>query len=147
MLLAAVSEDSSMLQVQRAVSALSAAGLPPPAREVMAAITARINKEDNVMAIILALQTASRLSDKAEVGTVLEEIEDLTARLDDIGGVFLQFEEGLEATAMFVAAAYGLSDHVDVEPALKEVRSLPEGGGGGKTGPGGCRGLPGQGLV
>lgn len=48
-------------------------------------------------------------------------MQDLTARLDDVGGVYLQFEEGLEATAMFVTAAYSLSDHVDMEPPLKEV--------------------------
>lgn len=48
-------------------------------------------------------------------------MQDLTARLDDMGGVYLQFEEGLEATAMFVTAAYSLSDHVDMEPPMKEV--------------------------
>lgn len=48
-------------------------------------------------------------------------MQDLTARLDDVGGVYLQFEEGLEATATFVTAAYSLSDHVDMEPPMKEV--------------------------
>lgn len=48
-------------------------------------------------------------------------LQDLTARLDDLGGIYLQFEEGLEATALFVTAAYSLSDHVDMEPPLKEV--------------------------
>ncbi|KAM4583182.1 dolichyl-diphosphooligosaccharide--protein glycosyltransferase subunit 2 isoform 2-T2 [Fundulus diaphanus] len=119
-LLAAVSEDSSMSQIHRAVGALSSLGLPLASQEVVAALTARINKEDNVMAIISALQAASRLSQQAQLGGILEEIEDLTARLDDLGGVYLQFEEGLEATALFVAAAYGLSDHVDVQPPLKE---------------------------
>ncbi|XP_014842853.1 PREDICTED: dolichyl-diphosphooligosaccharide--protein glycosyltransferase subunit 2 isoform X1 [Poecilia mexicana] len=119
-LLAAVSEDSSMSQIHRAVGALSSLGLPLASQEVVGALTARINKEDNVMAIISALQAASRLSQQAELGGILEEIEDLTARLDDLGGVYLQFEEGLEATALFVAAAYGLSDHVDMEPPLKE---------------------------
>lgn len=47
--------------------------------------------------------------------------KDLTARLDDLGGLYLQFEEGLEVTALFVTAAYSLSDHVDMEPPLKEV--------------------------
>lgn len=47
--------------------------------------------------------------------------KDLAARLDDLGGVYLQFEEGLEATALFVTAAYTLSDHTDTEPPLKEV--------------------------
>ncbi|XP_061583951.1 dolichyl-diphosphooligosaccharide--protein glycosyltransferase subunit 2 isoform X2 [Cololabis saira] len=120
LLLAAVSEDSTMSQIHRAVSALSSLGLPHAFQEVVGALTARINKEDNVMAIILALQTASRLPQQAELGGILEEIEDLTARLDDLGGIYLQFEEGLEATAMFVTAAYDLSDHVDVEPPLKE---------------------------
>ncbi|XP_054641338.1 dolichyl-diphosphooligosaccharide--protein glycosyltransferase subunit 2 isoform X2 [Dunckerocampus dactyliophorus] len=119
-LLAAVSEDSTMTQIHRAVSALSSLGLPLTSQEVVGALTARINKEDNVMAITSALQTATRLSRQAELGGILEEIEDLTARLDDLGGVYLQFEEGLEATAMFVTAAYSLSDHVDMEPPLKE---------------------------
>lgn len=47
--------------------------------------------------------------------------QDLVARLDDLGGVYLQFEEGIETTALFVAAAYKLSDHVGTEPAMKEV--------------------------
>uniref|UniRef100_A0AAQ5ZKX0 Dolichyl-diphosphooligosaccharide--protein glycosyltransferase subunit 2 n=1 Tax=Amphiprion ocellaris TaxID=80972 RepID=A0AAQ5ZKX0_AMPOC len=119
-LLAAVSEDSTMAQIHRAVSALSSLGLPLTSQEAVGALTARINKEENVMAITLALQTASRLSQQAELGGLLEEIEDLTARLDDLGGMYLQFEEGLEATAMFVTAAYSLSDHVDMEPPLKE---------------------------
>ncbi|KAM9361207.1 dolichyl-diphosphooligosaccharide--protein glycosyltransferase subunit 2 [Symphorus nematophorus] len=119
-LLAAVSEDSTMTQIHRAVSAISSLGLPLASQEVVGALTGRINKEDNVMAITLALQTAARLSKQAELGGILEEIEDLTARLDDLGGIYLQFEEGLEATAMFVTAAYSLSDHVDMEPPLKE---------------------------
>ncbi|XP_037534610.1 dolichyl-diphosphooligosaccharide--protein glycosyltransferase subunit 2 isoform X3 [Nematolebias whitei] len=119
-LLAAVSEDSSMALIHQAVGALSSLGLPLASQEVVSALTARINKEENVMATILALQTASRLSQQAELGRILEEIEDLTARLDDLGGIYLQFEEGLEATALFVTAAYALSDHVDIEPPLKE---------------------------
>uniref|UniRef100_A0A8C3G8Y9 Dolichyl-diphosphooligosaccharide--protein glycosyltransferase subunit 2 n=1 Tax=Cyclopterus lumpus TaxID=8103 RepID=A0A8C3G8Y9_CYCLU len=119
-LLAAVSEDSTMTQIHRAVSALSSLGLPLASQEVVGALTGRINKEDNVMAITLALQTAARLSQQTELGGILEEIEDLTARLDDLGGIYLQFEEGLEATALFVTAAYSLSDHVDMEPPLKE---------------------------
>ncbi|CAF92370.1 unnamed protein product, partial [Tetraodon nigroviridis] len=119
-LLAAVSEDSTMSQIHRAVSALSSLGLPMASQEVIGALSARINKEDNVMAITLALQTAARLSQHAELGGILEEIEDLTARLDDLGGLYLQFEEGLEVTALFVTAAYSLSDHVDMEPPLKE---------------------------
>ncbi|XP_061641164.1 dolichyl-diphosphooligosaccharide--protein glycosyltransferase subunit 2 isoform X1 [Phyllopteryx taeniolatus] len=120
MLLAAVSEDSTMTQIHRAVSALSSLGLPLTSQEVVGALTARINKEDSVMAISSALQTATRLSQQAELGRILEEIEDLTARLDDLGGIYLHFEEGLEATAFFVTAAYSLSDHVDMEPPLKQ---------------------------
>uniref|UniRef100_A0A8C9VTM0 Dolichyl-diphosphooligosaccharide--protein glycosyltransferase subunit 2 n=1 Tax=Scleropages formosus TaxID=113540 RepID=A0A8C9VTM0_SCLFO len=120
LLLAAVSEDSTMSQIHRSVSTLSSLGLPVASQEVVSALTTRITKEDNVLAIILALQTASRLSQQAELGGILEEIEDLAARLDDLGGIYLQFEEGLEATAHFVTAAYALSDHVDIEPPLKE---------------------------
>ncbi|RVE72676.1 hypothetical protein OJAV_G00042850 [Oryzias javanicus] len=49
-LLAVVSEDSSMAQIHRAVSALSSLGLPLASQEVVGALTARINKEDNVVA-------------------------------------------------------------------------------------------------
>lgn len=49
-LLAAVSEDSTMSQINRAVSALSSLGLPMASQEVIGALSGRINKEDNVMA-------------------------------------------------------------------------------------------------
>ncbi|XP_041944705.1 dolichyl-diphosphooligosaccharide--protein glycosyltransferase subunit 2 isoform X1 [Alosa sapidissima] len=120
LLLAAVSEDSSVAQIYQAVGALNSLGLPLASQEVVSALSARITKEDNVLGIIYALHTAARLSQQAELGGILEEIEDLAARLDDLGGLFLQFEEGLEATALFVSAAYGLSDHMDMEPPLKE---------------------------
>uniref|UniRef100_A0AAY4EMG6 Dolichyl-diphosphooligosaccharide--protein glycosyltransferase subunit 2 n=1 Tax=Denticeps clupeoides TaxID=299321 RepID=A0AAY4EMG6_9TELE len=119
-LLAAVSEDSTISQIHNSVSTLSSLGLPLASQEVVSALTSRITKEDNVYAITLALQTAAHLSQQADLSGILEEIEDLAARLDDLGGVYLQFEEGLEATALFVTAAYALSDHVDMEPPLKE---------------------------
>lgn len=34
--------------------------------------------------------------------------------------MYLQFEEGLETTALFVAATYRLMDHVGTEPSIKE---------------------------
>uniref|UniRef100_A0A671Z3V5 Dolichyl-diphosphooligosaccharide--protein glycosyltransferase subunit 2 n=1 Tax=Sparus aurata TaxID=8175 RepID=A0A671Z3V5_SPAAU len=115
-LLAAVSEDSTMTQINRAVSAIGSLGLPLASQEVVGALTALLI----TLVKDSALQTAARLSQQAELGGILEEIEDLTARLDDLGGIYLQFEEGLEVTAMFVTAAYSLSDHVDMEPPLKE---------------------------
>lgn len=123
-LLAAVSEDSTVAQINHAVCALTSLGLPLASQEVVGALGARINKEENVVAITLVLQTAARLSQQVELGGILEEIEDLTARLDDLGGIYLQFEEGLEATAQFVIAAYALSDHVAVEPPLKEEQVI-----------------------
>ncbi|XP_029469723.1 dolichyl-diphosphooligosaccharide--protein glycosyltransferase subunit 2 isoform X2 [Rhinatrema bivittatum] len=120
LLLAAVSEDSSVTQIYHAVGALSGFGLPFASQEVVGALTARLSKEENVLATIEALLTASYLSQQADLSGIVEEIEDLVARLDDLGGVYLQFEEGLEATALFVAATYRLSDHVGMEPALKE---------------------------
>lgn len=50
LLLAAVSEDLPIAQIHRAVSALSSLGLPLASQEVIGALTAHINKEDNVMA-------------------------------------------------------------------------------------------------
>ncbi|XP_048676055.2 dolichyl-diphosphooligosaccharide--protein glycosyltransferase subunit 2 isoform X4 [Caretta caretta] len=120
LLLAAVSEDSSVNQIFHAVGALSGFGLPLASQEALSALTSRLSKEENVLATIQALQTASYLSQQADLNGIVEEIEDLVARLDDLGGVYLQFEEGLETTALFVAATYGLSDHVGTEPAMKE---------------------------
>ncbi|KAG6933831.1 ribophorin II [Chelydra serpentina] len=120
LLLAAVSEDSSVNQIFHAVGALSGFGLPLASQEALSALTSRLSKEENVLATIQALQTASYLSQQADLSGIVEEIEDLVARLDDLGGVYLQFEEGLETTALFVAATYGLSDHAGTEPAMKE---------------------------
>jgi len=49
-LLAAVSEDSTVAQIHHAVGALTALGLPVASQEVVAALRARINKEENVVA-------------------------------------------------------------------------------------------------
>lgn len=49
-LLAAVSEDSTVTQIHRAVGALSSLGLPLASQEAVSALAARITKEDNVMA-------------------------------------------------------------------------------------------------
>ncbi|KAF1419883.1 Dolichyl-diphosphooligosaccharide--protein glycosyltransferase subunit 2, partial [Spheniscus humboldti] len=124
LLLAAVSEDSSVTQIFHAVGALSGFGLPLASQEALSALTARLSKEENVLATIQALETASYLSQQADLSGIVEEIEDLVARLDDLGGVYLQFEEGIETTALFVAAAYKLSDHVGTEPAMKELLVL-----------------------
>ncbi|KAG8446174.1 hypothetical protein GDO86_013866 [Hymenochirus boettgeri] len=120
LLLATVSDDSTVTQIYHAVGALSGFGLPFASQEVVSALTARLSKEENVLATIEALLTASFLSQQADLRGIVEEIEDLVARLDDLGGQYLQFEEGLEATSLFVAATYKLSDHVGMEPALKE---------------------------
>ncbi|XP_075757425.1 dolichyl-diphosphooligosaccharide--protein glycosyltransferase subunit 2 isoform X1 [Pelodiscus sinensis] len=120
LLLAAVSEDSSVNQIFHAVGALSGFGFPLASQEALSALTSRLSKEENVLATIQALQTASYLSQQADLSGIVEEIEDLVARLDDLGGVYLQFEEGLETTALFIAATYTLSDHVGTEPAMKE---------------------------
>lgn len=120
LLLAAVSEDSSVAQIYHAVAALSGFGLPLASQEALGALTARLSKEETVLATVQALQTASHLSQQADLRNIVEEIEDLVARLDELGGVYLQFEEGLETTALFVAATYKLMDHVGTEPSIKE---------------------------
>uniref|UniRef100_A0A4W2FM38 Dolichyl-diphosphooligosaccharide--protein glycosyltransferase subunit 2 n=1 Tax=Bos indicus x Bos taurus TaxID=30522 RepID=A0A4W2FM38_BOBOX len=120
LLLAAVSEDSSVAQIYHAVAALSGFGLPLASQEALGALTARLSKEETVLATVQALQTASYLSQQADLRSIVEEIEDLVARLDELGGVYLQFEEGLETTALFVAATYKLMDHVGTEPSIKE---------------------------
>ncbi|KAK2494947.1 hypothetical protein MC885_019434, partial [Smutsia gigantea] len=69
---------------------------------------------------IQALQTASHLSQQADLRSIVEEIEDLVSHLDELGGVCLQFEEGLETTALFVATTYKLTDRVGTEPSTEE---------------------------
>lgn len=120
LLLAAVSEDSPVAQIYHAVGALSGFGIPLASHEALGALTARLSKEETVLATVQALQTASHLSQQADLRNIVEEIEDLVARLDELGGVYLQFEEGLELTALFVAATYKLMDHVGTEPSMKE---------------------------
>lgn len=50
LLLAAVSEDSSVTQIFHAVGALSGFGLPLASQEALSALTARLSKEENVLA-------------------------------------------------------------------------------------------------
>lgn len=57
-LLAAVSEDSTVTQIFRAVSALSSLGLPLASQEVVGALVARIAKEDNVLAWVIPASLA-----------------------------------------------------------------------------------------
>ncbi|KAK2492263.1 hypothetical protein MC885_015702, partial [Smutsia gigantea] len=45
---------------------------------------------------------------------------DFVAHLDELGGVCLQFEEGLETTALFVATTCKLMDRVGTEPSIEE---------------------------
>lgn len=50
LLLATVSEDSSITQIFHAVGALSSFGLPLASQEALSALTARLSKEENVLA-------------------------------------------------------------------------------------------------
>lgn len=50
LLLAAVSEDSSVTQIYHAVAALSGFGLPLASQEALGALTARLSKEETVLA-------------------------------------------------------------------------------------------------
>lgn len=50
LLLAAISEDSSITQIFHAVGALSGFGLPLASQEALSALTARLSKEESVLA-------------------------------------------------------------------------------------------------
>lgn len=50
LLLATVSEDSSVAQIYHAVAALSGFGLPVASQEALGALTARLAKEETVLA-------------------------------------------------------------------------------------------------
>uniref|UniRef100_A0A9J8DMP3 Dolichyl-diphosphooligosaccharide--protein glycosyltransferase subunit 2 n=1 Tax=Cyprinus carpio carpio TaxID=630221 RepID=A0A9J8DMP3_CYPCA len=103
LLLATVSEDSTASQIHQSVSALSSLGLPLASQEVVSALKARISKEDNVLTIILALQTASRLSQQAELGEILEEIEDQVIQL--VNSIFSKKSWDSLSEAFSVASA------------------------------------------
>uniref|UniRef100_A0A6I8MXA0 Dolichyl-diphosphooligosaccharide--protein glycosyltransferase subunit 2 n=1 Tax=Ornithorhynchus anatinus TaxID=9258 RepID=A0A6I8MXA0_ORNAN len=124
LLASAVSEESPSARIRHAAGALAGLALPLAPREVLGALAARLAKEESVMATVHALEAAAYLSPEADLGGIAEEIEDLVARLDDLGGVYLQFEEGLETTALFVAAAYRLSDRAGAEPPVKEDQAV-----------------------
>uniref|UniRef100_A0A8C9FAT4 Dolichyl-diphosphooligosaccharide--protein glycosyltransferase subunit 2 n=1 Tax=Pavo cristatus TaxID=9049 RepID=A0A8C9FAT4_PAVCR len=61
LLLAAVSEDSSITQIFHAVGALSSFGLPLASQEALSALTARLSKEENVLIRILVLCIVSTI--------------------------------------------------------------------------------------
>lgn len=50
LLLAAVSEDSSVAQIYHAVAALSGFGLPLASHEALGALTVRLSREETVLA-------------------------------------------------------------------------------------------------
>ncbi|KAK2502433.1 hypothetical protein MC885_001705 [Smutsia gigantea] len=91
-LLAAGSEDPSVSLIYHEFAALRGLGLPLSSQEALGTLTARVSKEAT----------------------------DLVAHLDELGGVCLQFEEGLETTALFVATTCKLMVHVGSEPSIVE---------------------------
>ncbi|XP_032462651.1 dolichyl-diphosphooligosaccharide--protein glycosyltransferase subunit 2 isoform X8 [Phocoena sinus] len=105
LLLAAVSEDSSMAQIYHAVAALSGFGLPLASQEVLGALTSRLSKEETVLATVQALQTASYLSQQADLRSIVEEIEDQVIQL--MNAIFSKknFESLSEAFSVASAAA------------------------------------------
>uniref|UniRef100_A0A8C6IA43 Dolichyl-diphosphooligosaccharide--protein glycosyltransferase subunit 2 n=1 Tax=Mus spicilegus TaxID=10103 RepID=A0A8C6IA43_MUSSI len=105
LLLAAVSEDSPIAQIYHAVAALSGFGLPLASNEALGALTARLGKEETVLATVQALQTASHLSQQADLRNIVEEIEDQVIQLMNTIFSKKNFESLSEAFSVASAAA------------------------------------------
>uniref|UniRef100_A0A8I3WJS2 Dolichyl-diphosphooligosaccharide--protein glycosyltransferase subunit 2 n=1 Tax=Callithrix jacchus TaxID=9483 RepID=A0A8I3WJS2_CALJA len=122
LLLAAVSEDSSVTQIYHAVAALSGFGLPLASQEALSALTARLSKEETVLATVQALQTASHLSQQADLRSIVEEIEDQVIQL--MNAIFSKknFESLSEAFSVASAAAVLSHNHYHVPVVV-----VPEG--------------------
>nr|KAF6330905.1 ribophorin II [Myotis myotis] len=105
LLLAAVSEDSSVTQIYHAVAALSGFGLPLASQEALSALTTRLSKEETVLATVQALQTASHLSQQADLRSIVEEIEDQVIQLMNTIFSKKNFDSLSEAFSVASAAA------------------------------------------
>uniref|UniRef100_S4R4F3 Dolichyl-diphosphooligosaccharide--protein glycosyltransferase subunit 2 n=1 Tax=Petromyzon marinus TaxID=7757 RepID=S4R4F3_PETMA len=118
-LLALISEDATVAEVAHAVGALVALDLPLSSQQAVTALAVALAREDSPPATIQALLAASYLSQQADLNRIYQEVEDLVARADEHGGLYLQFEEGLEVTGRFVHAAYSLAEHMGTAPNIK----------------------------
>uniref|UniRef100_A0A8C4NFG1 Dolichyl-diphosphooligosaccharide--protein glycosyltransferase subunit 2 n=1 Tax=Eptatretus burgeri TaxID=7764 RepID=A0A8C4NFG1_EPTBU len=123
-LLAGIHESAPVSQVYHSVGALSSLGLPLSSQQSIIALTTGLAREDNPISTTEALFAACFLSQQADLARIAQEVEDLVARADDHGKVYLQFEEGVEATALFIAAAYELANHIGADPPIKQDQLL-----------------------
>uniref|UniRef100_UPI00358F6FD9 dolichyl-diphosphooligosaccharide--protein glycosyltransferase subunit 2 isoform X3 n=1 Tax=Myxine glutinosa TaxID=7769 RepID=UPI00358F6FD9 len=123
-LLAGIHESAPVSQVYHSVGTLSNLGLSLSSQQSVIALTTGLAREDNPISTTQALFAACFLSQQADLARIAQEVEDLVARADDHGKVYLQFEEGVQATALFIVAAYELANHIGADPPIKQDQLL-----------------------
>lgn len=70
--------------------------------------------------MVQVLQIVFYLFQQVDLRSIVEEIEDFVVCLDELGGVYFQFEEGLEIIVLFVVVIYKFMDYVGIELFIKE---------------------------
>ncbi|RMX54799.1 hypothetical protein pdam_00014137 [Pocillopora damicornis] len=96
----AAKEGTDMRTLYYAVAAQSYFGLKVDTAEVLKAVKAAINSdEDSILGAAYALLTATHLPKDADVSFITDLIEDTVAQADEVDNSYLQFEAGLLTTS------------------------------------------------
>ncbi|CAH3150817.1 unnamed protein product, partial [Pocillopora meandrina] len=121
----AAKEGTDMRTLYYAVAAQSYFGLKVDAAEVLKAVKAAINSdEDSILGAAYALLTATHLPKDADVSFITDLIEDTVAQADEVDNSYLQFEAGLLTTSKVVYAIYLYSEHINKAPAITEEQVI-----------------------
>ncbi|KAL9963017.1 hypothetical protein ACROYT_G032178 [Oculina patagonica] len=121
----AVKEGSDMKTLYYAVAAQTYLGLKVDTSEVVKAVKAAINSdEDSITGAAFAMLIAPLLSKGTDVSFITEMIEDTVAQADEVDNSYLQFEAGLYTTAKVVHAMYTVSEFTGNAPAITEEQVI-----------------------
>ncbi|XP_015757328.1 PREDICTED: dolichyl-diphosphooligosaccharide--protein glycosyltransferase subunit 2-like, partial [Acropora digitifera] len=121
----AVNEGTDMVTLYYAVVAQSFLGIKVSSDEVIKAIKAAINTdEDSILGAAYAMLIGERLAKGADVSFIAEMIEDTVAQADEIDNQYLQFEGGLHPTSLVVYATYTFSEYSGKAPAITEEQVI-----------------------
>lgn len=121
----AVNEGTDMVTLYYAVVAQSFLGIKVSSDEVIKAIKAAINTdEDSILGAAYAMLIGERLAKGADVSFIADMIEDTVAQADEIDNQYLQFEGGLHPTSLVVYATYIFSEYSGKAPAITEEQVI-----------------------
>ncbi|XP_027044135.1 dolichyl-diphosphooligosaccharide--protein glycosyltransferase subunit 2-like [Pocillopora damicornis] len=121
----AAKEGTDMRTLYYAVAAQSYFGLKVDTAEVLKAVKAAINSdEDSILGAAYALLTATHLPKDADVSFITDLIEDTVAQADEVDNSYLQFEAGLLTTSKVVYAIYLYSEQINKAPAITEEQVI-----------------------